>query len=577
MRPPETKTVTTPAALARGSDVGGPNSSWRRTYWVVWIANLVTSIGMMSFLPFFPSLLAEMGVTDEGARSTWAGACFAAAPLSATISAPMWGALGDRFGRKVMVCRAMMAISLFVGMMGFASSPAQLLALRLCQGMFSGFIPPSITLVSIAAPADRQGRVAGNLGMALGVGGLVGPMLGGFLATWFGSRRAVFFVVGVLALVSTVIVWFGAEEDRSLRRTTETTEAERQSPLKRVGAAFRRMGSDIGEVLSVKNKTLKTTGNLNNQIGLPLTLLKLDKSHKICVSEIGMNDFGEISYLTGIAEPDIGAITNIGRAHLEKLITVEGVAKAKGELVEDFNSSNTFIVNTDDKHIRALAENIDCNQITYSLEGKEADIHAENIETGSLESIKFDLVIRGKSIPVKLKGIGTHNVMNALCASGIAFSLGYTLEDIRDGFENYRPVDMRLEVIETPQGFKIINDSYNANPDSMSSALRELSGLKNGNRIIAVLGDMLELGENRALEHKNIGEFIKTLNIDMVITYGDLSKNINESLGSLVANRHVDTHEQAAQVLMENAGDSDIVLLKGSRGMQMENTIKYLY
>ena len=330
-------------------------------------------------------------------------------------------------------------------------------------------------------------------------------------------------------------------------------------------------------LLSVKNKTLKTTGNLNNQIGLPLTLLKLDKSHKICVSEIGMNDFGVISYLTRIAEPDIGAITNIGRAHLEKLITVEGVAKAKGELVEDFNNSNTFIVNTDDKHIRGLAENIDCNQVSYSLEGNEADIHAENIETGSLESIKFDLVIRGKSIPVNLKGIGKHNVMNALCASGIAFSLGYTLEEIRDGFENYRPVDMRLEVIETPQGFKIINDSYNANPDSMSSALRELSGLKNGNRIIAVLGDMLELGENRALEHKNIGEFIKTLNIDMVITYGDLSKNINEILGSVVANRHVDTHEQAAQVLMENAGNSDIVLLKGSRGMQMENTIKYLY
>lgn len=225
-------------------------SNWKRTYWVVWIANLVTSIGMMSFLPFFPSLLAEMGVTDEGARSTWAGVCFAAAPLSATISAPMWGALGDRFGRKVMVCRAMLAISIFVGGMGFVQTPWQLLAMRLGQGVFSGFIPPSITLVSIVAPADRQGRVAGNLGMALGIGGLVGPMLGGFLATSLGSRREVFFVVGALAFVSTLIVWFGAEEDAGLRRKSDEPVGERRGPLQRVSSAFRNMGRDIAEVLS---------------------------------------------------------------------------------------------------------------------------------------------------------------------------------------------------------------------------------------------------------------------------------------------------------------------------------------
>lgn len=330
-------------------------------------------------------------------------------------------------------------------------------------------------------------------------------------------------------------------------------------------------------LLSVRNRTLKNTGNLNNQIGLPLTLLKLDKQHKHCVSEIGMNDFGEIEYLTGIAEPDIGAITNIGRAHLEKLITVEGVAKAKGELVRDFGPENTFVVNLDDKHLAALAATIDCNQISYSLNNKDADIYAENINTDELESIRFDLVIRGSSVPIILKGIGKHNVMNALCASGIAYSLDYTLEEIKAGFESYKPVNMRLEVIETPQGFKIINDSYNANPDSMSSALKELSSLRNNNKTIAVLGDMLELGKNSSLEHKNIGEYIKTLNIDMVITYGNLSMNINETLNGDIKNLHVETHEQAAKLLIENAGTDDIVLLKGSRGMQMENTIKFLY
>jgi len=225
-------------------------TSWKRTYWVVWVANLVTSIGMMSFLPFFPSLLAEMGVTDEGDRSVWAGVCFAAAPLSATISAPIWGAIGDRFGRKVMVCRAMMAIAIFVGAMGFASTPWQLLALRLGQGMFSGFIPPSITLVSIVAPEDRQGRVAGNLGTALAVGGLVGPLLGSFLANALGSRQAVFFVVATLAFISAFIVWFGAHEDRSLRRQ----EGEGPSASRRtVRGAFVRIGQDIGEVLASRS------------------------------------------------------------------------------------------------------------------------------------------------------------------------------------------------------------------------------------------------------------------------------------------------------------------------------------
>lgn len=226
-------------------------TSWKRTYWVVWVANLVTSIGMMSFLPFFPSLLAEMGVTDEGDRSVWAGVCFAAAPLSATISAPIWGAIGDRFGRKVMVCRAMLAIAIFVGGMGFASTPWQLLALRLAQGTFSGFIPPSITLVSIIAPEDRQGRVAGNLGTALAVGGLVGPLLGGFLANALGSRQSVFFVVAALAFLSSIIVWFGAHEDQTLRQTAgEGSGPGEAAPRRTVGGAFRRIGKDIGEVLS---------------------------------------------------------------------------------------------------------------------------------------------------------------------------------------------------------------------------------------------------------------------------------------------------------------------------------------
>lgn len=193
-------------------------TDWRRTYWVVWAANLITSIGMMSFLPFFPSLLEEMGVRDEAEVARWAGVCFAAAPLTATFSAPLWGAVGDRFGRKLMVCRSMVAIALFVGAMGFATTPWQLLALRLAQGLFSGFIPPSITLVSVLAPADQQGRIAGNLTTALAIGALVGPLFGGLAVSVLGSHQRVFFAVAGLASLATLLVVLGAREDRSTWR-----------------------------------------------------------------------------------------------------------------------------------------------------------------------------------------------------------------------------------------------------------------------------------------------------------------------------------------------------------------------
>ncbi len=329
-------------------------------------------------------------------------------------------------------------------------------------------------------------------------------------------------------------------------------------------------------ILSVKKKVLKNQGNLNNHLGLPLTLLKLNDSHDICVAEIGMNDFGEIRQLTSMAQPDIGAITNIGRGHLEKMKTLEGVAKAKGEMIEKFGRDNDFIVNVDDPYISIMASGLNCRKITYGLSSKSADIHADNIRSRGTEAITFDLIINGRSEEARIKGFGTHNVMNALCASAIACSLGYSLEEIVEGIKTYEPVSMRLEIIQTDHGFRIINDSYNANPTSMSSALTELSRLKNDNKVIAVLGDMLELGSDSGSEHKEIGRHIKNLNIDMVITYGERSKLINEELEGEVDNLHVETHEEAARILVANAENNDFILLKGSRGMKMENTIKFL-
>ncbi len=187
---------------------------------MVFVANLITSIGMMSFLPFFPSILQELGVAEERARMVWAGVLFGAAPLAAAIMGPIWGSIGDRYGRKLMVVRALLAITLFVGAMGFARGPWVLLALRLGQGVFSGFIPPSITLVSIAAPRDLQGRVTSTLQAALPAGMILGPVFGHFVAELFGVTSVFFFVSG-MAAASALLVALFAHEDASLLLTLE--------------------------------------------------------------------------------------------------------------------------------------------------------------------------------------------------------------------------------------------------------------------------------------------------------------------------------------------------------------------
>ncbi len=189
-------------------------SPWKRVYWSVWLANLITSIGMMSFLPFFPSHLEELGLTDKGEIAAWTGVIFGAAPLMAAIMGPVWGSLGDRFGRKPMVLRAQLAIGFFIGCMAFARTPGELLALRLLQGVFSGFVAPSITLVSVVAPPSIQGRVAGSLQTALALGTIVGPLLGAFVASEYGLS-ALFLGVSAAAMVSALIILVLVREPRT--------------------------------------------------------------------------------------------------------------------------------------------------------------------------------------------------------------------------------------------------------------------------------------------------------------------------------------------------------------------------
>lgn len=193
--------------------------TWKRTYWAVFAANLITAVGMMSFLPFFPSHLEDLGLTDKHAIATWAGVIYGAAPLSAALMSPLWGALGDRFGRRMMVLRSMFAIALFVGAMAYAATPWQLLLLRIGQGVFSGFVAPSLTLVSVAAPVHLQGRIAASLQAAMTLGGIAGPALGDGLRAQVGIRAA-YVGVSALALVAAALVVVFAHEEPAARRSS---------------------------------------------------------------------------------------------------------------------------------------------------------------------------------------------------------------------------------------------------------------------------------------------------------------------------------------------------------------------
>ncbi|MEX1024075.1 MAG: MFS transporter, partial [Planctomycetota bacterium] len=195
-------------------------SPWHRTYFSIFFANLITAVGMMSFLPFFPTLLESVGVTDRNELELWSGIIAGAAPLMAALMGPVWGSLGDRVGRKAMVLRAIFGITIFVGLLGFARSPVELLLLRLCQGTFSGFVPPSITLVSVQTPRENQGRVTGSLQMALPAGMILGPLVGAALQERYGIQSVFLFVALASGFAGLMVALF-AHEDASLRDSYE--------------------------------------------------------------------------------------------------------------------------------------------------------------------------------------------------------------------------------------------------------------------------------------------------------------------------------------------------------------------
>ncbi|MEG6565496.1 UDP-N-acetylmuramoyl-tripeptide--D-alanyl-D-alanine ligase [Thermoanaerobacterium saccharolyticum] len=331
----------------------------------------------------------------------------------------------------------------------------------------------------------------------------------------------------------------------------------------------------IYNVLSMKYNVLKTIGNFNNEIGLPLTLFKLNDDHEMAVVEMGMSGFGEMRKLKNIASPNVAVYTNIGVAHIEKLGSRENILKAKSELIENFKDGDTIVINADDDMLIKLLDKKGPKFVTYGI--NNGDIRAFDIELKE-ESSKYKVLIDGCVLDVELNVPGKHNIYNSLAAICIGIQFDVNKDDIRKALSKFKPSAMRLNIIDA-FGIKIINDVYNANPSSMKAALSVL-GRYAGRRKIAVLGNMLELGQYADIAHREVGENVKENDIDVLITIGDYALKIADGAVEKGMDKNnvfrCGNNAEAIDVIKNIMKDSDVFLVKGSRGMKMEEIVKFL-
>ncbi len=315
---------------------------------------------------------------------------------------------------------------------------------------------------------------------------------------------------------------------------------------------------------------LATEGNLNNLIGLPLTLGRLRSHHRAAVVEMGMNARGEIARLTEIARPTVGVITCVGAAHLEGLGSLDGVAEAKGELYAGLGAGATAVVNADDERVVRVAQRFRGRRISF---GRSGDVRATNVEPLAVDRTRFHLVCEAGSASVEMGFGGAHNVANALAATAAALAIGVDLKRIVEGLSRAAPPPMRLASERLENGVVLVNDAYNANPSSLRAALRALADLA-PERVIIVLGEMRELGRRAAELHERAGADIAALRPVLLCASGAYARAVREGAvrGGLDANaaQAFDDHEEIARAVAGVWRRGDIVLVKGSRGARME-------
>jgi UDP-N-acetylmuramoyl-tripeptide--D-alanyl-D-alanine ligase len=333
-------------------------------------------------------------------------------------------------------------------------------------------------------------------------------------------------------------------------------------------------------ILELANSTLKNQGNLNNLIGLPLTLLRLEKRHDKAVLEMGMNRPGEIARLTEISNPYVGAITNIGRAHLEGLGDLEGVARAKVELVEKISSSGKITLNGDDELLLKTASMFRKEMTTFGL-GKTNDIRAINIQNLGRKGILFDLEYSGKTWPVRLRTPGLQNVLNALAAASVCLCLNEPVENILEGLGRFEGVKGRFMIRSLPGDIILIDDTYNSNPSSLTAALESVKALVNkGMKIIVGLGEMMELGDTAEKAHLEAGRKIAEFAPDCFTAIGeharDMIKGAVEAGMPKSRAKAAENHDEMLRIIKGEMSDGCLIFLKGSRKMALEKVVKGL-
>lgn len=335
----------------------------------------------------------------------------------------------------------------------------------------------------------------------------------------------------------------------------------------------------IASILSTTKRVAKNRGNLNNLIGLPLSLLTLAPEDEAGVFELGMNQRGEIRRLAEICDPTVGLVTNVGPVHLELVGTIEDVADAKAELFQAMAPRGTAVVNSDDPRLVSRAQKRAGRQIHFGLENP-ADVTASNISDAGSEGMDFDLCIGEAALPVHVPIMGIHNVMNALAAAAVVAALGERLEIIPQGLRHFTNLSLRQQVVRVSGDITVINDAYNANPVSMSAALRTFAALKGTSRGIVILGDMLELGAQARPLHQNLGEQVAQARADYLLLLGDYAVDVAAGArqGGLASEVIVigGDHDELKEYLRRLLQPGDFVLVKGSRRMAMEKVIQNL-
>ncbi len=321
----------------------------------------------------------------------------------------------------------------------------------------------------------------------------------------------------------------------------------------------------LGSVLGEAGETVAPVGSYNSEVGVPLTVLRVTTGTRFLVVEMGARGLGHVRYLTTIAPPRIGVVLNVGVAHLGEFGSREAIAQGKGELVEALPAEGVAVLNADDARVRAMATRT-CARVVLVGEAPDADIRADRVTLDPHGRPSFALRVGERSAPVTLDLVGRHHVGNALAVAAVALECGMPLPAVASALGRARAVSRwRMEVTERADGVRIVNDAYNANPDSMAAALRAVLAMGGSGRTIAVLGTMLELGEQSDLEHRRVGELAAELGIDRLLVVGDGASAICEGAGAGVPCTTVPDAEAAYALLVDEARSGDVVLFKSSR------------